>query len=542
MPELYRNNRWLIPAAWLVLLAGLAVAFGPNFVEMWNRWFPAWHRADMSFYAKITKGESYYTHGPLIPLVSVIACWVILRKHPILRQPRPAIGLTVMILFLLIHWISCLARVNFASGFACIGFLAGLILFVWGSQALQKVWFPLAFLAFMVPLPEVSISQMNFRLKMIAVDGGVAIANLIGILCEQSGNKVFLQGDKSLVVANVCNGLRTLISVMAFGAMYAYICRLRGVWKLILFFLSVPIALISNMVRIVSLILVADFWSTEIATGWFHDFSGLMILVLAYFLYFGTEKLIFKIHALLGRPLEPAPLWKPRSGEVKMPSSFLPMAQAIASRQGMMAIGVTLLLAAGTVWLNRSAPAIYNENTLSGILPPQADVGGRTWQSYTMDIDSTSLLILETEEAMLRRYIRPGESLVDFCIVFSKDNRKGTHPPDVCLEGGGSEILLNSEVVITGIPGRESLRCRELVVQDALAKTYYLYTYKCGNRYTNSFWLQQGIIFANGLLHRNASGALIRISTPIEGEIDPARRRAVSFLRMGIPYLDQSLP
>ena len=76
----------------------------------------------------------------------------------------------------------------------------------------------------MVPLPEVSIAHLNFRLKMLAADWGVRLVNLTGILAERDGNRVFLEGDKSLVIANVCNGLRTLITVIAFGALYAYVC------------------------------------------------------------------------------------------------------------------------------------------------------------------------------------------------------------------------------------------------------------------------------------------------------------------------------
>jgi len=51
----------------------------------------------------------------------------------------------------------------------------------------------------MVPLPEVSISNLNFRLKMIAADWGVRLANVVGIICERSGNWVYLEGGKNLV-------------------------------------------------------------------------------------------------------------------------------------------------------------------------------------------------------------------------------------------------------------------------------------------------------------------------------------------------------
>ena len=53
--------------------------------------------------------------------------------------------------------------------------------------------------------------------------------------------------------------------------------------------------------------------------------------------------------------------------------------------------------------------------------------------------------------------------------------------------------------------------------------TYHLYTYKCGNSYTPSFFMQQATIFFNGLLNRYAAGALIRFTVPVESsDLDDA--------------------
>ena len=49
---------------------------------------------------------------------------------------------------------------------ALIGVLAGLVIMLWGFSAFRRLWFPLLFLMFMAPLPEVTIAQWNFRLKM----------------------------------------------------------------------------------------------------------------------------------------------------------------------------------------------------------------------------------------------------------------------------------------------------------------------------------------------------------------------------------------
>jgi EpsI family protein len=130
---------------------------------------------------------------------------------------------------------------------------------------------------------------------------------------------------------------------------------------------------------------------------------------------------------------------------------------------------------------------------------------------------------------------------IDFCVVFSQDNRKGTHPPEVCL---GESVVSSSNLVVRDVAGRGDVPCRLLLTTTDRHREYHLYVYKCGDDYTPSFWKQQLIIFVNGLLHRNASGALIRVSTAVGGDEDEeaARRRCAAMMAAAIPYMDTALP
>jgi len=537
--EEVRKDGWLTAGAWALLLAGLAVGFGPNFAEMWHRWFPAWRHSGISLYEGITRGESYYTHAPLVPAVSIIIILLLIRYTTIPVRPRLKMGMLVLVLGSLFHLAACLARVNFASGFAFIVVLIGIVLSLWGKEALKRFWFPLVFLFFMVPLPEVSIAQLNFRLKMIAADWGVQLANLL-VIAERSGNQVFLTGEKSMVVANICNGLRTLISVIAFGALYAYICRLRGIWRVVLFLMSVPVAVVSNSIRIVSLILVADLWDVETATGWYHDFSGLMILVMAFALLFGLEKAILWVRKKVGRPVEIVALFEGERRTSEEDKQFQRLLGAIMRPSGWTTVILISLTAVGSVYISQSKPSIYDKEMLKKALPVEIHHNGETWKGNDLPVDRQTALVLETEDIIHRRYFDPVSSItVDFCVIFSEDNRKGTHPPDLCLEGGGMNIMYKKDILVSGIPGHDAIPCREIIVQSGRDYTYFLYTYKCGDRYTSSFWRQQFIIF----MKRDVGGALIRVSTPMpNGPKDAqARDRSKEFMRIGIPHMEKKL-
>jgi EpsI family protein len=534
--------RWWAPLIWAVLLAALGAAFAGNFAEMWMRWYPAWDR-DYGLYDRLVRGESYYTHGPLIPLVSLLIFVLLVRHVRLPVRPSRTLGGVVLAASLLLHLVACLARVNFASGFAFIGVLVGGVLLLWGAAALRRLWFPLALLVFMVPLPEVTISRANFELKMRAAGGGVWLANLVGVPAARSGNRVFLPGDKSLIIANVCNGLRTLISLLAFGAIYAYVCRLRGLWRIGLFALVIPVAVVSNAVRIVSLIVVAHVWSVQIATGWYHDASGVLIFVLAFLLMFGLERSILWLRRAVGRPARVRPLFAGQLRGREDAGQWGRMAAAAGSPRGTAAAAAVVLAAAGAWWMAQTAPLTLTQEKIRDAVPASLRVGGQTFVSTReMILDQQTLTVLENPSYIYRRYRADGGRRIDFCLIFSKDNRKGTHPPDLCLEGGGEAITWAADVAVAGAGRRSPVPCRELIVQTPRSKEYFLYTYKCGRRYTRSFWVQQFTVFVNGLLRRNASGALIRVSAPARKDAGGAREACAQMLRAAIPYLDRNLP
>ncbi len=557
-----KGRFWRVLLIWLLIAAGLAAAYAnpwlkfdavgrdgkiinlsaSTFYNMWQRWFPAWRRTSLGLYDRIMEGESYYTHSPLVPVVSLIAAVLILRHTRVPVRPRPVVGGLVLAASFGLHLMAVMARVNFASGFTLIGVVAGLILVFWGGTALRRLWFPVAFLAFMVPLPEVSISQLNFRLKMMAADWGVRAANMIGVLAERSGNKVFLEGDKQLIIANVCNGLRTLISLLAFGAIYAYVCKLRGAWRLGLFAMSVPVAVVSNAARIVSLIVVADVWTVEAATGAYHDISGLFIYAIAFLLMFGLERAILGVRRLLGRPARVRGLFEGIARDPDDEGQWPRLARALGAPRGWLCVAMVALAAVGTWWMSRSVPSGLTQGRIAEAVPARMGVDGREWEGRDYPLDETTLTILEWPDYVYRIYQARGAPNVELSIIFSRDNRKGTHPPDLCLEGGGQEITYKAPTVVDRGEELRDLPCQEMITQKGAFRTYHLYVYRCGGGYTGSFWEQQLVIFLYGLINRNASGALLRVSTPLADDLPTARRRASEFLAATAVHMDRDLP
>ncbi len=250
--------------------------------------FPAVVLAVISYYStfiwlyeRFTEADSYYSHGFLVPLVTVFFIW---RKREKLRVLSPGYsisGLVLIVWALLLHILSIWTHIFFTSGFSILFLVFGLSLFLFGKEITKEILFPLFFLIFMLPLPLKAVNAFSFPLKMYVTKFSVGLVSKIGIPAFRQGFHIYLS-NASLLIGNPCSGLRSLISFMALGAIFAYLLKASLGRRIFIFFLAIPIALFSNVIRVVALTLAANFWGGKTASpgGFFHDFSGIAVFVL----------------------------------------------------------------------------------------------------------------------------------------------------------------------------------------------------------------------------------------------------------------------
>jgi exosortase A len=244
-------------------------------------------------YERYTNPDSHYSHGFLIPLVSG---WLIWRKRDELRGMTisgSGIGLILMVLALLLHVGSVWTHVFFTSGFSIQLFIVGACLYLFGTAITKKIAFPLGFLAFMFPLPMGVISAFSFPLKLLVADLGALAMKALGVSLYREGAIISLT-NASLSVGDPCSGIRSLISLLALGALIAHMSAMTMPRKIALFFMAIPIAIFTNVLRVCALILVADRFGSMWASPehWFHTASGMGVFVVSMILLFLTMKVL----------------------------------------------------------------------------------------------------------------------------------------------------------------------------------------------------------------------------------------------------------
>lgn len=242
-------------------------------------------------------------HGPLV-LASGL--WLLVRLLPEtegLRQRPPTFlafgAVAVMALFMLAFRAAAVIELEV---YALYGlFLALLYAFI-GARALKVLWFPLLYLVFAVPVPESLVAALTNPLKLWISETAVWLLYVTGYPIANSGVTIQI-GPYQLLVAAACAGLNSLITLTALTIFYAYLNH-RANWKymLALAIAAIPIAVFSNLVRVLILILLTYYAGEAAAQGFLHNFAGMTTFAIALVTMFLVDQLMLVVwRALSGR-------------------------------------------------------------------------------------------------------------------------------------------------------------------------------------------------------------------------------------------------
>jgi exosortase len=190
------------------------------------------------------------------------------------------LGLVVLVGGIGILFLGSIGSENFLMRSSLIVVLAGLVLFHLGARVLRIVFFPLAFLFFMVPLPGVVFYAVTFPLQRLAAEQAAWTLDLLGVPVLLDGNVIHLS-QITLGVTEACSGIRSLISLLASAVAWAYLTLPLGFIALAFVLLAIPITIFANAARVVATGLIGQWFGVEYASGFFHEFAGLAVYSLA---------------------------------------------------------------------------------------------------------------------------------------------------------------------------------------------------------------------------------------------------------------------
>ena len=272
------NDRPVSPLLWGLIGCSLITLF-----HLWGNTYDVAILSPSIFRWMESRWDAYggtYSHCYLLPFVSAYVVWT--RRGLISSAERRLswLGFICVVLALLLHFAGARCYLPRLSLVAFFGLLWAIPYFLCGWGVARLLIFPCAYLLLMVPLTFLDGITVPMQVLMTTFSTGVLKGMGIDVLAN--GVDIYLGAvpDFRLEVAVGCSGLRSFLVLTSLTTAYAFLGTMSLPKKLILCASAVPLAILGNMVRIVTVALVAVIGGAD-AADWVHEFSGYLVFIVA---------------------------------------------------------------------------------------------------------------------------------------------------------------------------------------------------------------------------------------------------------------------
>ncbi|MCB2129764.1 MAG: VPLPA-CTERM-specific exosortase XrtD [Rhodobacteraceae bacterium] len=516
-----------LPGLGFALFVALLVASLPIFWIGFQSLLKAWSTAE-------------YSHGPLIPLISL---YLFLRE---LRRAKPEAigaertrwpGLAVLMLALLVAVLGNLMRVPDIVTYAFILWVAGVVLTIFGWQRGHLHMLPVIHLVFMLPLPQILYWKLTIFLQWVSSALGVWFVQLAGVAVYLEGNVIDL-GVYKLQVAEACSGLRYLFPILSFSYLFSILYR-GPIWhKLVLLISAAPLTVLMNSVRIGVIGILVDRYGIEQADGFLHFFEGWVIFLICI-------AILFSMAVVLQRTTpKPMPLSEAIDLDFEGFGAILARVLTLPATAGL-ASAMALTAAVSLAWLTLPAPQAAAPDREPLALYPRT-IGD--WQSVTFPLEPDVEKVLAADDYINAFFQNSAveQPISLFVAWYDKQTEgQGIHSPEVCLPAGGWEVFSLQEVSLdlTDV-GYGAFKANRAVIQKGLSKQLVYYWFEGrGRRVPNDVRAKLAVLWDSLALGRS-DGALIRYVTPIgpDESVEIAETRLLDFIRQSLLPMPRFVP
>jgi len=270
------RRRWLLGGIGLAIIfyayfISRSCASGVNSLSLFGWLWVYWGRG------------SDYAHGYVVPVIAAgLFVWKWRKKLHELPLSTSNSGLAVILAAIALYWIGVkAANARLVAG-SLVVLIFGLVLYLAGWEWAKELWFPCAFLLFMIPLNFLD-AYVSFPLRMFVAQVSTSLLNVLGLEVYREGTGIYSRLNRfmPLEVADPCSGIRSLVALVALTSLYGYITMHETWKKWVLFVSSMPLAVVGNLARITTVALVAQGFGQDWAMKIYHDYSGYIVFSLA---------------------------------------------------------------------------------------------------------------------------------------------------------------------------------------------------------------------------------------------------------------------
>jgi exosortase len=222
--------------------------------------------------------ENDLEHGGFILPGAIVVAWLHRRQFAEAKKAPSWLGLVPLavgqFLFVVAVWTLQARLALIALPFLTVG----CVWCLWGWPVARVSLFPCALLFFMVPVGFLLSHTEPLQRLVASVVAG--LSNLVGIGVDRDGVKLLAQdGSFQCEVAGGCSGIRSIMAMTLLSFIYVHF-NLQEPWKkLLTFAMTLPFAVIGNIVRVFTIVLASKWFGEAVGTGPWHNISGFVVTI-----------------------------------------------------------------------------------------------------------------------------------------------------------------------------------------------------------------------------------------------------------------------
>lgn len=237
-------------------------------------------------------------HGPIVLATGIWLLWRELKAgQPVVRPGKLWAGIAILAPLIVIFIVARITGVLEIEAFAMYGALISTAYLLFGGAVLRTIWFPLVYLAFTLPPPDTVVAAITQPIKIRISEWAVSVLHVAGYPVASSGVTIQI-GQYQLLVAAACAGLNSIVTLGALCLFYVYLRHRSNFTAFVVVAMAaIPVAMFSNFIRVIVLVLVTYYLGEAAAQGFVHDFAGLLMFAVALLTIFAIDQLATPLYA-----------------------------------------------------------------------------------------------------------------------------------------------------------------------------------------------------------------------------------------------------
>jgi exosortase B len=281
----------LTSLAWFALAVGLGALYLPTYFNLYRVFW-------------VTRDGSYGA------IMAAVTLWLLWRQRSAFRESgwpeHQGVGFVVLLLGLLFYIVGRSQSFYQLEVLSQIPVLFGLACLCLGARGVRRLAFPILLLVFVIPIPGSLADELLLPLKELVSRIVDDILHFAGYPIARNG-VVLLIGPYSLLIADACSGLNSMIALSGIGLLYIYLSRTGSRWlELFLLASILPIALLANILRVLALVLITYYFGDEAGVS-FHDKASYLEILVAFGGFFLLDLILSRLSSTVLHSLPVTP-------------------------------------------------------------------------------------------------------------------------------------------------------------------------------------------------------------------------------------------